>query len=361
MGRRLDLVQSKGQMIKIGWLDNLNQKQKQILGKRAGFYVPEGKLAPAGWGWLVDKSVVLVTVDEAGWQTRLARLMGRRVYNLNWKTNPKDGWEWCKLAAHFHKKENRGRVKKRFKKWVKKIKAKKMDKCYVLGTGPTLGKASRREWSDGYVVVCNTIVRDRKLWNKLKPDVIVAGDAIYHFGFSEFASRFRNDLKKRLKETETVFVYPEVFDVIVKREMAGLEDRLVPVPAGKGERVDVDLTGKFETPNLGNVLGLLLLPVACTLSNQVELWGFDGRAPDDKLFWSNSKKHSYPELMPELTRAHPAFYKHFVPKSNPEKYVKSVHGDELDRVLLQAEDRGFSFRMLHKSYTETLQKRYDGG
>ncbi|WP_458868572.1 hypothetical protein, partial [Enterococcus faecium] len=81
---------------------------------------------------------------------------------------------------------------------------------------------------------------------------------------------------------------------------------------------------------LGNVLNKLLLPLGCNLSKHVGLWGFDGRAPKDQLFWSNSQKQSYTELMPTLQAAHPAFFDHFVPRENPEKYVQSVHGDVLE-------------------------------
>ena len=110
-------------------------------------------------------------------------------------------------------------------------------------------------------------------------------------------------------------------------------------------------------PNLGNVLNILLLPLACSLSKSVWLWGFDGRAPDDKLFWANSSKHSYPELLPELQQEHPAFFRTFVPKDKENSYVTAVHGDELDRRLIDAERDGYEFVMMHASWTHTLNKR----
>jgi len=106
------------------------------------------------------------------------------------------------------------------------------------------------------------------------------------------------------------------------------------------------------------VLNLLLLPLGCTLSKNVFLWGFDGRAPNDQLFWANSAKHSYPELMDTLRAAHPSFFEHFVPADKPTQYVRKVHGDQLDECLSQSERDGWSFVMMHKSWTPTLQKRY---
>lgn len=200
-------------------------------------------------------------------------------------------------------------------------------------------------------------MRDRQLWNHIKPHFIVAGDAIYHFGHTEFARTFRKDLKARLRETETFFVYPELFDSIVQRECAEFSDRLIPVPKGSAQKVNIDLTQNFELPGLHNVLGLLFLPLGCTMSRHVYLWGFDGRAPGDKLFWSNSRKHSYPELIPELQKAHPRFFDHFIPKDDSNKYIKLAFGNLLENCLTAAESEGWQFVMMHHSWTPTLAKR----
>jgi hypothetical protein len=87
------------------------------------------------------------------------------------------------------------------------------------------------------------------------------------------------------------------------------------------------------------------------------LWGFDGRAPSDKLFWSNSPKHNYPELMPLLKQYHPAFFDHFVPANDPFKYQRENLGDILKIYIEDAESKGFYVEMLHKSWNPVLQKR----
>ena len=198
------------------------------------------------------------------------------------------------------------------------------------------------------------------LWDWLEPDFIVAGDAIYHFGFTPYAQAFRNDLKERLKASRTLFVYPARFHAIVRQDLGELEDQLVPIPTGWRRRVDLDLARDYRLPALGNVLGLLLLPLACTLSQEIRLWGFDGRAPTDTLFWSNSPRHSYDELAAELPSAHPSFFEYSVPESDPTKYVRSVQGDQFEACLQLAEARGFSFEMMHPSWTPALQRRYHG-
>ena len=162
---------------------------------------------------------------------------------------------------------------------VEDLKRKQLNKSYIFGTGPPLEKARRQDWSDGYRIVCNTIVRDPDIWNYINPHFIVAGDAIYHFGHTSFAKAFRKDLSKRLASTDTLFIYPDLFHQFISREFEHLSDKLVPGPMGNHQKINVDLTKEFFLPGLGNVLGLLLLPLGCTLSKRVCLFGFDGRAP----------------------------------------------------------------------------------
>jgi hypothetical protein len=252
-------------------------------------------------------------------------------------------------------------VRKRLNERITVLRQEAKSKCYIFGTGPSLEKAIDRKWDDGYRVVCNTIVRDPILWDYLKPDFVVAGDAIYHYGHTEFARAFRRDLRARLEGSNTLFLYPAQFHAVIEREFDGLEGQLIPIPYGWKRKVNVDLSQSFQLPNHGNVLGLLLLPLACTLSKHVYLWGFDGRAPNDKLFWKNSSKHTYPEFMEELKKAHPKFFDHYVPASDPNKYTRDTQGDRLELALQIAEKEGWTFEMMHPSWTLTLQRRYHGG
>ena len=250
--------------------------------------------------------------------------------------------------------------KDRFLEYFKFLKKDKLNKVYLFGTGNSLSKAIEYNWDDGYRIVCNTIVRDEELWNHINPHFIVAGDAIYHFGFTSFAKAFRKDLKKRLQTSNTKFVYPLIYHELIKREFSELSQSLIPVPIGNIHNFHYLLTKEFELPSLGNVLNLLLLPLGCTLAKNVYLWGFDGRSPNDKNFWSNSNKHTYSEFLSDLQKAHPAFFNHFLPKDDTQKYIQQVHGDKLEKNLQKAERKGWSFNMMHFSWTETLNKRYKG-
>lgn len=280
------------------------------------------------------------------------------VLDVDEKRCPTEAWNWHVGLEFLTGPADRRKAYRIFSEWKARLPAA-LGRSYLFGTGPSLARAVDRDWSDGYRVVCNTIVRDPELWHHVDPHAVVAGDALYHFGIAEFAVAFRLDLKQRLRESpKTIFVYPAIFDNFVRKEMAEFEGRLVPIGKSALPTIHISLLENFGLPEVGNVLNLLLLPIGCTLSRKLGLWGFDGRAPKDQLFWTNSNKHTYSELMATLTRTSPAFFDEMVPKEDPEKYLRSVHGDSLAWRLSEAEKDGFSFEMLHKSWTPVLATYY---
>lgn len=284
------------------------------------------------------------------------------VADLDYSTNPSDGWSLMDLGAAIgaRRRGSPDLARRTFVNHVKALQANGQRPAYIFGTGPSLQAAGERSFADGITVVCNTIVRDPELWHHLAPAFLTAGDAIYHFGHTPHARAFRADALRRLKESDgrTLFVYPQMFDVVVRSEFEDVEPLLAPVPWGRHTDLTVNLTHRFAIPRVHNVLNNLLLPLGCTLSTDVRLWGFDGRAPSDSGFWGNSDRHTYPELMQSIREAHPAFFAELTPKGNEAQYATQVHGDFLDERLTEAEGRGFVFRMLHHSWTPTLQKRY---
>lgn len=308
------------------------------------------------------RNAALVAVDAAAVPAFAYRHL-RWVVDLDYDTNMLDGWSLMDLGNALTRGPRRTAVvaaRQTFNDHVQRLNIDGARPVYLFGTGPSLRLADQRSFADGTTVVCNTIVRDPELWHHLAPAFLTAGDAIYHFGHTPHARAFRADALRRLQESNgrTLFVYPAQFDVVVRSEFRDVQSLLVPIPYGEHTDITVDLTKHFCLPLLENVLATLLLPLGCTLSNDVRLWGFDGRAPSDSGFWANSDRHAYPELMQSIRDSHPAFFAAKTPKGGEAQYVNKVHGDLLDERLTEAERRGFDFRMLHASWTPTLQKRY---
>lgn len=302
-------------------------------------------------------NIKLYFVKNANIETKVRKYSGFK--NVSPFSNPMDAWEYHIILSKCFKADLDS-SKLLFNEVVDKKKLSKKDKVYVLGTGPSLEKAIQFDFSSGYIVVCNTIVKDKLLWNYLNPDFFVAGDALYHFSDSSFARKFREDLVERMSETpDTYFVYPAIFDAFIKTKLSSLSNRCIPIPIGAHKNILVDLRNDFFLPSKGNVLNLLLFPLASTLSRNINLWGFDGRKKSElNIFWENSNQHFYNDLILEQREEHPAFYAHFIPPGNESKYVNNVHGDELENDLTYGESIGYKIKMMHESYTPSLQKRY---
>ena len=269
-------------------------------------------------------------------------------------------WEWHhainrteQLPANRH-----ARAYASFQELMDRLKRRtNLKRCYIFGTGPSLATAEQRRFDDGFLIVCNTIVRDRELVRRIKPDIIVAADALNHFSDTGHATAFREDLKARMRETGMTLCYPEMFETYVRREFAEFNDRCIPLPGGGPPDLTRDLTQDFRLPELGNVLGLIMMPIACSLAKDIRLLGFDGRKEGDKLFWSNSAKHTYPELLTQMSLDYPAFYEKHVPVANPNVYMKVTQGDSLDAAMTSAEKAGWTFTLLAPSTSPALSKR----
>jgi hypothetical protein len=268
-------------------------------------------------------------------------------------------WSWHTALARSVRRPGgqRKAAQQAFCSLIERLRARHLQRVYVFGTGPSLAQADVRDFHDGYRIVCNTIVRDGALMKHIKPDIIVAADALYHFSDTEHAKAFRTDLKARMSESDLTFCYPDAFEAFVRQEFREFGERCIAISGGGPPDLTRDLCNDFRLPSLGNVLGLILLPLACNLAKEVRLLGFDGRKPGDKLFWSNSERHSYPTLVEQMSREYPAFYDTHVPKNNPLAYVRNVQGDKLDAAMTAAEKSGWRFVMLAPSTSPALEKR----
>ena len=239
---------------------------------------------------------------------------------------------------------------------LKFVNDSKLKKIYLFGTGPSLSNAINFHWNDGIRLVCNTIVKNKVLWNHINPNIIVAGDAIYHFGISKFSKQFRNDLKLRLAETDTYFIYPMEFHSFLSERLSDFKDKLIPIPVQNKTSFNYSFDKSFTLPQLGNSLNLLSFPVAVNLSKNINLWGYDGKAPNDNDFWKNSNDNFYQELVDELKLIHPGFFKYFL--DDPKKYSKDVFGTKMEKNFLNLESNNYKISMLHKSWTKPLNKRF---
>jgi hypothetical protein len=181
------------------------------------------------------------------------------------------------------------------------------ERGYVFGTGPSLEEhAMDFDYSDGFRVVCNTIVKNKELMNYIKPHLLVFGDAQHHSSPCRYAAEFRQTAMEAVNEfhcyilTKDYFLplflahYPELEDKIIGIEAPGIWDlslyeiiRMVlrkphKIPwfdkiPGHEEEYNFPTPDKFYVRSAGSVLPSYMIPIASSILHTL------GIAPTQKI------------------------------------------------------------------------------
>lgn len=275
-----------------------------------------------------------------------------KALNIDRHTNIWDGVKWATFLWRLQKniiiEQQRAEAQENFNLFLNNIPS--YSKSYIFGTGPSLDKAFEFDFTDGYRIVCNTIVKNSELMNYIDPHFIVAADSIFHFGNNLHAYQFRKDLTNQLLNRDIRFLTNERYFPIFTHYSPMLKSKTIPLRAGlKG--IHMNYRKELAYTHLHNILNSMLLPLASSLSDEIFLLGFDGRNSDDEGFWQNSDKNAYNDLKPTIVKAHPAFF-----KINYEDYAMT-QSDSAEQVLKMGEKEGKRYFCLNKTTNRALMKR----
>ena len=273
--------------------------------------------------------------------------------NIDRHSNTWDGWIWAPFCRSVQPREyhlqQRADAKAQFNEYVASLPH--YSKSYIFGTGPSLDTAYQYDFSDGYRIVCNTIVKNEALLDHIQPHFIVAADAIYHFGNTVHAYRFRCDLERALVKRKLCFITQDNFYLLFMYYHPAAARSTVPVRTDL-PGIHLDLTKELAYSNIPNILNGLLLPLGSTLADEIYMLGFDGRAPADTYFWANSSLNSYSELKPTIMAAHPAFFEGI----DYQDYAKE-QSDNAEKIMSLGESQGKRYICLNQTHIPALQKR----
>jgi hypothetical protein len=229
----------------------------------------------------------------------------------------------------------------------------KKDKCYAFGTGESLDTAYDYDFSDGYKIVCNTMIKNIELMTHIKPDFLVFADAIYHFGPSIYAFAFRNALSEFVScFPSCIILIPELLYYHFIHNNPGLEKKVYLVPLCKHREVNNDLKKEYCYHRFENILNLLILPLASTLADNIYFLGFDGRSKSSKRFWEYSKKNNFIDLLPLQESAHPGFFV----RGDYESYTEEL-AEQTEMIMQHGENMGKSYYSLNASHNKAMKKR----
>jgi hypothetical protein len=225
-------------------------------------------------------------------------------------------------------------------------------RAYVFGTGPSVETAYNYDFSDGYRIICNTLVKNDSLMEHIKPHFIVAADGIYHFGISKYAASFRRDLERTIRKHSCMLLMPETYYENFIFHYPHLKESIITVSYER-KSINIDMIKDLSIKPMGNVLTQLLLPLGSSLANDIRFLGFDGRKPDDKHFWSSSNAVNYEDLKIFQQQAHPGLFKGV----NFEQYAKD-QSEQAEEIISHGESLGKCYYSLNESTNSALAKRF---
>lgn len=225
----------------------------------------------------------------------------------------------------------------------------------ALGTGPSLDEILEVDVSDTAVVVCNSIVKNDRLLEHLDPVAVCFGDPVFHFGPSEYAARFRDDLLRVIEEHDCFAVTHAREARLLLRHHPELEDRLVGLSADADDWT-VPGPGNMSVRATDNILTLFMLPLASALADRVLIGGCDGREPDEDYFWEHNSSVQYEGLMRTVFESHPAFFRDRIYADYYDEHCRT-----LEEALSALEGTGRSYRNVTHSFIPALVRRSGNG
>lgn len=186
-------------------------------------------------------------------------------------------------------------------------------KCYLFGTGPNFSLTENYDFSDGIVVACNSMVVNKDVVDRIKPDIFVIADPIFHAGPSRYAASFRNSFEKILSDKTCPIVVPlRDYHIYSCYLSPSIVERLIPIefkPYNEKQGPNLDVIASPYVTVTSNILTLFQIPLAATFSDEIYISGCDGRPmSQNNYFWSHDKKVQINEEMDSIKVAHPAFF-----------------------------------------------------
>jgi len=257
---------------------------------------------------------------------------------------------------------------------------------YVFGTGPSLDQATEFDYDEGFRVICNTIVKNKRLLKHIKPQLLVFLDPAFFFSPCLYSAEFRRMMLETVQEFQCHIMvpnyivplllshYPELETKIIGMPIPGLLDmslreiiRMIfrnpinnvlsnlPVQTkipGHREVYNFPTIDKFYVRASSSVMTMYMIPIVSSVCEEIYIIGADGRKPDENYFWTHNPSSQFGDLMKTLFDTHPSFFRDAV-------YTDAYKGhcDFFENLLRYGESMGKKYYSLTPSYIPALAKR----
>ncbi len=241
-----------------------------------------------------------------------------------------------------------------FKKMLDKNKNKNKAYCFV--TGPSFDRYKEFRYEENsFKVICNSTVKNDEFLEYIgKPDLLVFADPVFHFSPSEYSSLFRDYVLKVFTKYKCFIVIPDKTVPLMLAHYPELNNYIIGMKAKK-EKFNFPTVNDFYIRSSANILTLYMLPIASSVSKEINILGADGRDPDEKYFWKHSSLAQFDDLMQTVFETHPSFFRD---RDYKDYYRK--HCDFLNNLIEYGESKGKKYISLTNSHIPALNKREFG-
>ena len=228
----------------------------------------------------------------------------------------------------------------------------------VFGTGPSLDQALKFDFSDGFNVVCNSIVKNRALLDHIKPQLLVFADPVFHFSPCKYSVEFRHQALNAIHDYNCFCLVPKGRVALMLAHYPELKNRIIGMPTRIGiptrkRDFNFPTSDNFYVKASDNILTLFMLPIASAVAEKIQIIGSDGRQKNENYFWKHSSSAQFDELMQTVFDTHPSFFRDRVYTNYYE-----VHCKILNNLIEYGESLGKKYISLTQSYIPALEKRH---
>lgn len=305
---------------------------------------------------LVDGADVVIVADTSAkraWEPGLARrTRNLTVVEADVHRTRQEGGQLAEIAHRMYPRrhEDVQRSKERLATLIEDLGG--ASSAYLVATGPSARRALDIDLSDGVRIVCNTVVLDDELMRHVRPQIVTFADPIFHFGPSAYACRFRAALAAAARAHEFAVVVPSRYERLLAGLVPDLEPRLIGIAHGSSDMpANLNLSIVPVVKPRPNILTMLMLPLAATLTDDIGLIGFDGREPGETYFWKHGQSVQLHDELEGIRQVHPAFFD----LSYDDYYTEHVQA--VEAYACSAEVLGKRVRSLTPSHMPPLRRR----
>ncbi len=279
---------------------------------------------------------------------------GKKVYYIDKESQRHEGSFYIHALFEYYDKFE-SQVDESYSRFSKLIKILRSKKSYIFTSGPSIEEYEKFEFNDGVKLICNTITLNKKLLQKVKPDILFFADPLFHYGPSKYAAEFRDSVKQVLDDYPDLFIVSTIkYFYMLSTLFSNYKDRIIciPVEAEGVINLDIDKNDSFFVRATDNIFTLLMLPVASAVSEEIYTIGVDGKplSLNDK-FWRYGKNTQNNDSYDSLKRLHPGFFN----LDYNDFYLK--HCDVVGAYINRIEVGGTKVSSLTASYIPGLRRR----